>query len=259
MSTIARIALEFELMSRTRVYTDQIMQAENELVLRGDQARYVSRVLRLRVEDQLTLFNGRGGEYDASIISLGKKDVGVRVTGYRDCSVESPLNIHLVQGISRGERMDFVMQKATELGVLRISPVHAEFSVVKLDAKRADKRMQHWRGIAISACEQSGRNRLPQIDDPLPIRNWFGENLGGCSTRLVMRPGANSSLGTLRPADNELIVLVGPEGGFSAAEYEMADAAGFREVGFGPRILRTETAALAVLAALQALYGDLAA
>lgn len=259
MSTIAKTSLESGRMAIARIYTDQHMRAESELVLRGDQARYIGRVLRLRVDDELTLFNGRGGEFGARIASLGRNEIGVRLVEFRDCSVESPLDVHLVQGISRGERMDLVMQKATELGVRRVSPVHSEFSVVKLDARRAPKRMQHWRGIATSACEQSGRNSLPQIDDPLPIRNWFGDNLDLPGTRLIMRPGAQTSLRSLQPQGHRMIVLIGPEGGFSATEYDMADAAGFRPAGLGPRVMRTETAALAVLTALQVLYGDLAA
>jgi 16S rRNA (uracil1498-N3)-methyltransferase len=260
MSTTGRPASQSkrETMSRTRVHIDSPLAANSEFELTGDAARYVGRVLRLGPNDELTLFDGRGGEYPATILSLGRNNVTVSVGGHIDRDVESTLAIHLLQGISRGERMDFVMQKTTELGVQRITPVITEYSVVKLEAKRAEKRLSHWRGITASACEQSGRNRLPEIEAPQALRTWLGENYEAPGTRLIMKPGADASIRAVDPESEKLILLVGPEGGFSESEYELAEATGFKATGFGARILRTETAAVAAIAALQAMYGDLA-
>jgi 16S rRNA (uracil1498-N3)-methyltransferase len=154
--------------------------------------------------------------------------------------------------------MDFVVQKSTELGVRRITPVSSEYSVVRLDEKRTEKRVHHWRGIAASACEQCGRNTLPVIDPPVSLRNWLGEHRNNEGMRLILRPGSGTSLKSVDVSDNRLTVLVGPEGGFSDAEYDLAAATGFESAGLGPRVLRTETAALAVLTVLQSIHGDLA-
>lgn len=245
-------------MSRTRLHISRPLAANTEFELTGDPARYVGRVLRLGPDDALTLFDGRGGEYPATILSLGKNKVALTIGEHINRDVESPLEIHLLQGISRGDRMDFVVQKATELGVARITPLITDFSVVKLEERRAEKRLQHWRGVGASACEQSGRNRLPQIDAPQPLRSWLGENLEAPGTRLILKPGGRNSIGTIDGAVRQMILMIGPEGGFSDAEYELATAMDFAAVGFGERILRTETAAVAVIAALQALFGDLA-
>lgn len=243
-------------MSKTRLYFDGPLVAEAEIELDGDQARYVNRVLRLRRDDRVTLFNGDGAEYPSIIRSPGKDRVAVSVIGQCNRSVESALRLHLLQGVSRGERMDHVVQKATELGAQRITPVMTEYSMVKLKGERADKRIRHWRGVASSACEQCGRNTLPELDPPVALRDWLGRNPDGAETRLAFRPGAADSLAALQPAAAGLTVLIGPEGGLSEAEYDLVAAVGFRLVRFGPRILRTETAAVAVIAALQTLYGD---
>jgi len=244
-------------MSRTRLFSPVPLSANTSVTLTGDQARYIGRVLRLKPGDGFTIFDGKAGAYPATVVTVGKTQVQINVAALYEQNAESPLTIHLLQGVSRGERMDFVVQKATELGVQRITPVLTEFSVVKLDPKRAQKRAQHWSNIAISACEQCGRNILPVIDAPQPLRNWFGDNLAGDNTRLLLRPDANFSLCSVTKPEGVVTLLVGPEGGFSDAEYEQAEIAGFRGTGFGPRILRTETAAIAAIAVLQALYGDL--
>ena len=243
-------------MTEKRLYTGETIAVGKRLTLAEDRARYIGRVLRLRPDEMLTLFDGSGNEFQAIILSISRNAVELEVLRLLDADTESPLSIHLAQGISRGERMDFVIQKATELGVQRITPVMTEYGVVKLDARRALKKRAHWNGVAISACEQCGRCRLPAIDEPVPLRNWMGEHLHADDTRLVMKPGAGGSLHDLATDDRPVTVLIGPEGGFSQAEYELADAAGFQPVGFGPRILRTETATVAILAALQALHGD---
>lgn len=244
-------------MSSTRLFSPAPLSANTDVTLTGDQARYIGRVLRLKPGDGFTIFDGTGGEYLATVATVGKTQVQISIGTLDKRNAESPLAIHLLQGISRGERMDFVVQKATELGVRRITPVLTEFSVVKLDLKRAKKRAQHWSNIVISACEQCGRNILPVIDAPQPLRNWFGDNLASADPRILLRPDANAPLGSISKPQGVVTLLVGPEGGFSDAEYEQAEIAGFKAAGFGPRILRTETAAIAAIAVLQSLHGDL--
>jgi 16S rRNA (uracil1498-N3)-methyltransferase len=153
--------------------------------------------------------------------------------------------------------MDFVVQKATELGVKRITPVLTEYGVVKLSGDRAEKRRDHWQGVAASACEQSGRTRLPLIDAPVPLKHWFGDKPADADVDLVLRPGATTTLAGLAAPTTKACILIGPEGGFSDTEYEDAEVAGFKAVSLGPRILRTETAAAAALAVMQANWGDL--
>jgi 16S rRNA (uracil1498-N3)-methyltransferase len=243
-------------MSEKRLYTQEPLAVGKRVTLAEDRARYIGRVLRLRPDDLLTLFDGSGSEFHATILSVSRNTAELEILRQLDADAESPLDIRLLQGISRGERMDFVIQKATELGVHRITPVMTEYGVVKLDAGRALKKTAHWNGVAISACEQCGRNRLPKIDEPITLQNWMGEHLQDDDTRLVMKPGANDSLHDVAAVDRPVTLLIGPEGGFSESEYELADATGFKPIGFGPRILRTETAAVAIIAALQAIHGD---
>lgn len=245
-------------MSRNRIYIEEPIKVGDEIVVRGDRAHYVSRVLRLKPDDMLILFDGSGAEFPAAISALARDRIDVSILDRLERSAESPLAITLLQGISRGERMDYVIQKATEVGVTRIIPVKTEFSVVKLDEKRARKRLLHWRSVAASACEQCGRNRLPEVDLPASLPALLGVFRQRAGTKLILRPDAERTLGSAGIIDNDVVVLIGPEGGFSDIEHENAEAAGFSAARCGPRILRTETAAVAVLAALQALYGDLA-
>jgi len=228
-----------------------------EVELDGDQARYLGKVLRARVGDELTIFSGDGAERKTTILSIGRNRVILRLGNRAETNTESPLNIHLVQAVSRGDRMDFVVQKATELGVKRITPVLTEFGTVKLNADRAEKRREHWRNIAISACEQSGRTRLPLIDSPLPLKNWFGEKPKKVDAELILTPAASTPLTSVPEPATKICILIGPEGGFSDTEYDDAGAAGFHAVSLGPRVLRTESAAIAALAVLQSLWGDL--
>ena len=227
-----------------------------EFELDGDRARYLGKVLRARVGDAITVFNGDGPEWPATITRISKTSVGLELGESLEAGVESPLKIHLVQGISRGERMDLVVQKATELGVKRITPVLTEYGVVKLKADRAEKRREHWQKIANSACEQSGRTRLPLIDAPVPLKNWFGAKPDSVDAELILVPGADSPLSRIHAPDTKVCVMIGPEGGFSDNEYGDAEVSGFKAVSLGPRVLRTETAAIAVLAVLQSLWGD---
>jgi 16S rRNA (uracil1498-N3)-methyltransferase len=243
---------------KTRLFVSRELINGAEAVLEGDRARYLGRVLRLRVGDELTVFDGSGPERNATIAAMTRSTATLAIGDAVETATESPLRLHLVQGVSRGERMDYVVQKATELGVKRITPVLTEYGVVRFDEQRAAKRREHWQGVAASACEQSGRTRLPLIDAPLQLRDWFGARPADSDVDLVLAPGADRALAQLPAPRTKVCLLIGPEGGFSPAEYEDADIAGFTPVSLGPRILRTETAAAAALAVMQARWGDLA-
>ncbi|MEJ2127544.1 MAG: 16S rRNA (uracil(1498)-N(3))-methyltransferase [Woeseiaceae bacterium] len=245
-------------MALTRLFVNDKLSTGAELRLDKDQSRYLGRVLRLHIDDNIQVFNGADGEFEASIKSLAKNAAVVQVQQPVETTTESPLKIHLVQGISRGERMDFVIQKATELGVKRISPVFTEYGVVRLDEKRAQKRRDHWQGVATSACEQSGRVRPPLVDAPVALNAWFGAGARETGTDLILQPGAPTPLTSIAAPATKVCLLIGPEGGFSDSEYDDAEVAGFKAVSLGPRVLRTETAALAAIAVAQSAWGDLA-
>jgi 16S rRNA (uracil1498-N3)-methyltransferase len=216
---------------------------------------HLVRVLRLGPGDRVQLFNGEGFDYEAELESASKRGASARVLGRVAVASESPLSITLAQGIARGEKMDLILQKATELGVVRIAPVVTERTEVRLDAGRVDKRLAHWRGVLASACGQSGRARLPELLPPRAL----GDFLAGETSeiKLVLDPGAGSTLAQLQLAPSQAIcILVGPEGGLSERDLAAARTAGFGGLKLGPRILRTETAALAAIAGLNALYGD---
>ena len=255
MSTVKRH--DFETM-RTRLFVSGELINGAERLIESDRARYLGRVLRLRVGDEITVFNGEGPEWAATIEAMTKSTATLRIGDSHEAGTESPLKIHLVQGISRGERMDFVVQKATELGVKRISPVLTEYGVVKLDQARAEKRRDHWASVSTSACEQSGRTRLPLIDAPMALKEWFGNKPTEVDAELILAPGSSSSLSEISTPTMKICLLIGPEGGFSDTEYEDAAVAGFEAVSLGPRVLRTETAAVAALSILQSRWGDLA-
>ena len=244
-------------MSHRRLFVASRLAEGAELRLGEDQARYLGRVLRLHAGDSVNLFNGEDGEWSAIIDRLGKSEVLVSIRGKIVNDAESGLRAHLVQGISRGERMDFVVQKATELGVKRITPVLTDHGVVKLDSKRADKRRVHWQRVAESACEQSGRFRPPLVDPPTGLKDWFGSARDRDATELILTPQSSTPLSGVETPTTKICLLVGPEGGFSNRECEDAAIAGFTAVSIGPRILRTETAAVAALSIAQLLWGDL--
>ena len=244
-------------MRLTRVHVSEPLTPGHCHTIEGDAANHIMRVLRLRPGDPLTVFDGRGGEHTARVEGFRKDAVIVEVGDRSAAAVESPLSLTLAQGVSRGERMDWVVQKATELGVTRISPVMTERSVVKLDAKQAERKRLHWQGIAVAACEQSGRDRIPEIDTPLGLAEFLG-GIDPHATRVLLSPA-----GTLRIADlprprpeGGVVVLIGPEGGLAESEQNAAVAAGFVGVRLGPRVLRTETAAVAALTLLQYQFGD---
>ncbi len=244
-------------MSLTRLYISNRLGTGAALRLEGDKARYIGRVLRLRPGDRVRVFNGDDGEFDAHVQKVTKSTAELMVESPIDVATESTLKLHLVQGISRGERMDFVVQKATELGVKRITPVFTEYGVVKLDEKRAAKRRDHWQGVAESACEQSGRIRPPLIDAPVALNTWFGMGAKESGTDLILQPAASTPLTSIDAPVTKVCLLIGPEGGFSDQEYDDAELAGFTAVSLGPRVLRTETAALTAISVAQALWGDI--
>jgi 16S rRNA (uracil1498-N3)-methyltransferase len=241
-------------MRLSRVYMDAPLTSGAPVTLTGSAAGHLTRVLRLRVGEALILFDGTGGEYPGTIEQSQGGSVTVRVGEARPLERESPLTLTLAQGISRGERMDLVVQKATELGATAIVPLLTERSVVRLSAQQADRKVNRWRAIAIAACEQSGRNRLPQLMRPATLADFIRGRDG--ATRLLLSPGATQRLADV-PRTTRVTVLIGPEGGLTDAEGGSAATAGFVPVRLGPRVLRTETAAIAALALLQREWGDL--
>jgi 16S rRNA (uracil1498-N3)-methyltransferase len=216
------------------------------------QAHYIGRVLRLAAGDAVQLFDGSGQEFVGELVEVGKKNVVVELREQFAGQPESPLRIHLGQGLSRGERMDWAIQKATELGVAEITPLLSERCEVRLKDERADKRLAHWRQIAISACEQCGRSRVPAINPPLGLTDWLAQT--EAELKLVLHPVAEPLAGHARPAS--LAFLIGPEGGLSDAEVEQAQRAGYQAARLGPRVLRTETAPVVALSVAQQLWGD---
>ena len=216
------------------------------------QAHYIGRVLRHAAGDAVQLFDGSGQEYLGALIEVGKKAVRVELREQLAGQAESPLRIHLGQGLSRGERMDWAIQKATELGVSEITPIVSERCEVRLKDERADKRLAHWRQVAISACEQCGRSVLPVIHAPITLAEWQAHVQA--ELKLVLHPVAAPLESHARP--HSLAFLIGPEGGLSEAEVNQAKAAGFHAARLGPRVLRTETAPVVALAVAQQLWGD---
>ena len=223
--------------------------------LAADAAHHALKVLRVAAGDTAVLFDGRGGQWRATLNPAGK---GLRATleEFDDADCESPLALTLVQGLPSGDKMDLVVQKAVEMGVRRIQPVAAKRSVVKLSGERAERRVEHWRNIAIAACEQSGRNRVPAVAPILDLPQYLGIAAQENALRFVCAPGVAVRLRELPAPEGPVSLLVGPEGGLEEGELLAARAAGFRAVALGPRVLRTETAGLGAVAAMMALWGD---
>lgn len=243
-------------MREVRLFIDAPLAPGCELRLPASAARHALRVLRLKVGDRVTLFNGDGRQYAACLLAGGERQACARIDTAAAPERESPLRLTLVQALARGEKMDWVVQKATELGAVRIVPVVSTRSEVRLDAVRGEKRVDHWRAIAIAACEQSGRNVLPEIAAPLALEAFLAADTEPTPVRWVLQPGQAGGLRSLGALPPVMTVAVGPEGGFDASDLSRLYAAGYRELSLGPRILRTETAGIAALAALQAVYGD---
>lgn len=238
-----------------RVYFPGEVAAHGVCELPPKQSHHIGRVLRLATGDALILFDGRGNEYDATIERLGKARVTLTTGDARQVDRESPLDVTLAQGISTGERMDYTVQKAVELGVSAVQPLTTERSVVRLDAERASRRVAHWQSIAVSACEQCGRNLVPAVHAVKTLTAWLGPPAAH-ACRITLAPEASMRLAELPRAAGAIVLLVGPEGGLSPRERADAVAMGFVAARLGPRVLRTETAAVAALAALQTLWGD---
>lgn len=235
-----------------RIYEPQPLSAGAVLTLGEDGANHVGRVLRMQTGQELMLFNGQGGQYPATILEVGKKQVQVQLAELDPSEVESPLHIHLGQVISRGDKMEFTIQKSVELGVNTITPLFSERCGVKLSGERLDKKLEQWQKIAISACEQCGRSRLPAIHAPLTLGEWLEQT--AAELKLVLHPVAEPLTGHARPAS--LAFLIGPEGGLSDAEVAQAQRAGYQAARLGPRVLRTETAPVVALSVAQQLWGD---
>ncbi len=243
-------------MRLTRVYVDAALEPGAHVALAGSASGHLTRVLRLRPGAMLTLFNGQGGEYAASIERVQGGEVTVAIGEHQPVERESPFLLTLAQGVSRGERMDLVVQKATELGVSRLVPVLTERSIVRLDDAQSDRKSSHWRAIAIAACEQCGRNRLPEVALPSQLRQFLRQPAGE-SVRLLLSPAATRRIEDVPSPAGGATVLIGPEGGLSDEEQALAEAAGYTAVNLGPRVLRTETAAIVALTLLQRAFGDL--
>jgi 16S rRNA (uracil1498-N3)-methyltransferase len=242
-------------MTSPRFYCPEILAQRGAAELPEQAAHHAARVLRLRVGDRVGVFNGLGGEGEARIADIGKRNVTLEIVDWLDVERESPLQVLLAQAISAGEKMDFTLQKAVELGIGNIQPLASERSVVRLSGERAEKRVAHWQGVVVAACEQSGRNRVPGVAPIRPLLDWL-EQQDQSGLRLMLSPTAEIGLRDLPKPAGSVTLLVGPEGGLSLAEAEAAQRYGYTPVRLGARVLRTETAALAALAAMQTLWGD---
>ncbi|WP_446808737.1 16S rRNA (uracil(1498)-N(3))-methyltransferase [Methylomonas sp. 2BW1-5-20] len=237
----------------SRLYVAGALNVGGRVELVGDAAHYVRSVLRLKQEQSIMLFNGRGGEYLGRFSEVSRKIVRVEIEQFVDRDVESPLAIRLGLGISRGDRMDWAVQKAVELGVTQLTPLVTERCVIKFNDDKKLQRLQHWQHIVQHATEQSGRTVCPMLGEVADLADWAGAQQG---LRVFLDPYAELSLADLEPENSCVTLLSGPEGGFSEQERIIAKAAGFVPVRMGARILRTETAVLSALTAVQTLWGD---
>jgi 16S rRNA (uracil1498-N3)-methyltransferase len=237
----------------SRLYVNAALNVGGRIELDDDATHYVRSVLRLKQDQNIVLFNGQGGEYVGRFSEVSRKHVRVEIETYSQRDVESPLQVNLGMGISRGDRMDWAVQKAVELGVAKLTPLLTERCVTKLTDDKKQQRLQHWQHIVQHAAEQSGRTRLPEMSDIIDISEWLSQQQG---LRIFLDPYAEHSLADLQPENQRVTLLSGPEGGFSESERQLAKAVGFIPVRMGARILRTETAVLSALTAVQTLWGD---
>jgi|HubBroStandDraft_6_1064221.scaffolds.fasta_scaffold01883_8 16S rRNA (uracil1498-N3)-methyltransferase len=255
----------------TRVFVDGELQSGSLVELPRETGAHLAKVLRARSGDEVVLFNGDGREFTGVIEKVQGSRVSAAIGAARPMDRESPFQLTLVQCVPRGDRMDFVVQKATELGVVRIVPVLSQRSVVRLDESQSVSKQAHWRAVAVSACEQCGRNRVPSVDAPLPLLNYLGALAAQAKAddvlRLVLEPeraqrterGGRSIDIASSPSASHAQIAIGPEGGFAPEELEAFDLSTFSRLGLGPRVLRTETAAIAAIVVLQARFGDMSA
>lgn len=243
-------------MRNPRIYQPSQFSVNNTIALSDDAFGHAVRVLRLKNGDSITFFNGEDAyEYSATLCNVSKKSADATIISKTENNTESPLNIHLGQGISRGDRMDFTLQKSVELGVNTITPLFTERCGVKLNAERLEKKRQQWQKIVISACEQSGRNSVPLVAEPMFLDDWLAQET--TALKINLHPKAQHSIMNLPIENTRVRLLVGPEGGLSDEEILTASQHDFHDVLLGPRVLRTETAALTAITALQCRYGDL--
>lgn len=240
-------------MRNPRIYSEQPLQADSIIELAESAANHVGRVLRMRPAEPLVLFNGQGGAWQGRVESVSKKSVTVYLESFIEGDAQSPLTIELGQTLSRGERMDYAIQKATEAGVTAITPLWSERCEVKLNAERLDKRVKHWQQVAISACEQCGRNIVPAIHTPVKLEEWLSTRTTELNFVLHHRTREKLS-GFQQPGS--LSLLIGPEGGLTAEEIELAEGRRFNPLALGPRVLRTETAPVVAITLMQYLWGD---
>lgn len=243
-------------MANLRFFTDSALALNADIQLSESAAAHATRALRLNVGDNAVIFNGDGFDYACTLTSVKKNAVTATITGANAISNESPLDITLLQGISSGDRMDFTIQKAVELGVKKIQPINSQRSVVKLTQDRAEKRIEHWQNIAISACEQSGRAFVPKVLPPLSLENWLSQNPHNNTMRILLNPVGAKRLTEIQKPDSTIELLIGAEGGLSQGEIDLATSQSFQSIVLGPRILRTETAALTAISVMQSLWGD---
>ena len=244
-------------MSNPRFYTPEQLTDGMITALPSNAAVHASRALRLVAGDHATLFNGDGNDYLCEFISVTKSAVTAKIISKTAVTAESPLNITLLQAISSGDRMDYTIQKAVELGVNNIQPINSQRGVVKLAGERAEKRKEHWQNVVIAACEQSGRAIIPKINNANTLANWLSNNpLLASDMRLTLAPTAIAALTNLPAPSGIIYLLIGAEGGLTNDEIELASSQGFTPILLGKRILRTETAALAAIAAMQIIWGD---
>ncbi len=242
-------------MRQPRFYDPQPL-SENQSIQLSDDATQHIRVLRLKTSSKITLFNGDGGEFHAILTDVQKRSCTVLIGRFHKTNNESPLHLHLGQVISRGDRMEFVIQKAVELGINDITPLISERCGVKINVERMAKKQQQWQKIAIAACEQSGRNIVPTIHATQALINWCEKSTN--AVKITLHPRAQYTINTLPDTLNNIALLIGPEGGLSDQEIALTETLNFTEIQLGPRILRTETAALTAITALQCRFGDLA-
>ena len=238
-----------------RVHTHHPLEPGQEVIISDRSAHYLSRVLRVAAGQTIVLFNGDGHDYVAEVVRPGKKQIVLSVISRLPATAESGIEITVVQAISRGERMDQTLQKCTELGVTAFQPLFSERVEVRLRAEKLSRRVEHWQGVVVSACEQSGRAVIPEVRTPLDFGDWISTDYSG--RRLVLAPGADTPLARTN-LENQVQIAIGPEGGFTDIELELMVSHAVEAVSLGPRVLRTETAAPAAVAVLQALGGDFA-
>lgn len=239
----------------TRLYLPQPLAVGATLDLPDEAVRHLVQVLRMGNGERLTVFNGEGGEYAAELVEVARRSARLRIDAHDPVSREAPLAVTIAQCVSKGDRMDYALQKATELGAAAFAPLLSVRGVVKLDGERWEKKVEHWRGVVIGAAEQSGRTRVPSVAAPERFESYVAAERPGL--KLILAPGGDRGLSAL-PAATAITALIGPEGGFDEAELALAGRHGWQRLALGPRILRTETAPVALLAALLARAGDYA-